>query len=76
MISDHVGGASIDINIEDPPLIHFGRVPPGAIFEHHAKTYMHRARDPVNFQMLQSRNAQKRASAKVKVEHEDLIQEA
>ena len=47
-----------------------------AVFEHHAETYMHRARDPVNFQMLQSRNAQKRASAKVKVEHEDLIQEA
>ena len=52
MISDQVGGASININIEEPPLIHFGRVPPGAVFEHRTKTYMHRDRDLVNFQML------------------------
>ena len=62
-------------NIEAPILIHFGLFPV-AIFEHGDKVYSHLTQDPAQFQKVQSKKAQKRASTKAKRERRNLMIEA
>ncbi|KAK1665875.1 hypothetical protein QYE76_054034 [Lolium multiflorum] len=56
--------------------IHFGTRPPTVFFEVGAKVYMHQAQDPAQFQVVQSKKAQRRAAAKAKKERRELMLEA
>ncbi|KAM0901363.1 hypothetical protein ACQ4PT_020050 [Festuca glaucescens] len=56
--------------------IHFGTRPPIVFFEVGAKVYMHQAQDPAQFQVVQSKKAQRRAAAKAKKQRRELMLEA
>jgi hypothetical protein len=69
------GGASVAINTQAPLLLNFGQFPVD-IFEHGNKTYVHSTQDPTQFQKLQAKKAQKRATARAKRERHSLMLEA
>jgi hypothetical protein len=69
----HVGGLSCT-NASEPWVIHFGAMlPPMVIITHDAKTYMHQAQEPTQFQTARSKKAQSRASSMAQKERRELM---
>jgi hypothetical protein len=72
----HNGGLS-RANTSEPWVIHFGsKLPPMVVITHDAKTYMHQAQEPAQFQTVQSKKAQRRASVTAQKERRELMLEA
>ncbi|KAK1654074.1 hypothetical protein QYE76_071879 [Lolium multiflorum] len=68
----HVGGLS-----SEPWVIHFGAMlPPMVVITHDTKTYMHQAQELAQFQTVQFKKAQRRASAMTQKERRELLLEA
>lgn len=57
-------------------MIQFGSLPPMVVFEVGSKMYVHQAQDFAQFQLMQSKKAQRRATAKAKKERRELMLEA
>jgi hypothetical protein len=75
LIKDHLHAGGL-YNYTEPMTVHFGSLPPTTFFEIGTKVYMHQAQDPAQFQVVQSKKAQRRAAAKAKKEHRELMLEA
>jgi hypothetical protein len=66
-------------NIPDEEIltpIQFGSMPLMISFTHGDKVYVHQTQDPAQFQVMESKKAQKRAVAKAKKERRELMLEA
>jgi hypothetical protein len=73
----HLAGGLLDAaNTQAPWLIQFGSLPLVAVFQHGNKVYSHHTQDPAQFLKVESKKAQKRASAKTKKERRNLMIEA